>query len=187
MEQRVQAIFEESIHLHQFCRDRFGALLAETAAAINTRLKAGGRILIMGNGGSAADAIHWTAELVGRFQKERRGLPAIALCDNPSILTAVANDYGYDQVFARQAEALARNGDVLLAISTSGNSPNILRALEVVRPLDILTAGFTGENGGAMRDRVQFLFAVPSRQIPRIQEIHALLGHTLCELIESAW
>lgn len=144
----------------------------------------GNRIYLMGNGGSAADAQHIAAELVGRFQMERRGFPAVALTTDTSILTAVANDYSYDQVFARQVEALVSRGDVLIGISTSGNSRNVLAAIEAGRSLGAVTIGLTGCSGGALKDLCDIAIVVPSPNTARIQEAHILVGHILCEMID---
>lgn len=148
-------------------------------------LTAGHRLLFAGNGGSAADAQHWAGELVSRFYYDRPGLAAIALTTDTSILTAIGNDYGYDYVFARQVEALGRPGDVFFAISTSGNSKNILRAISAAKERGIRIVGFTGEGGGEMADRCDLCLRVPSNETPRIQEGHEFLGHTICALIEA--
>ena len=158
--------------------------IAQTAEIIAQTLRSGRKILFFGNGGSAADAQHLAAELVGRFGPERSPLAAISLSTDTSILTAVGNDYGYEQVFARQIEALGQPGDTAVAISTSGNSPSVIVAIDVARLKGLFTVGFTGETGGKMKDRVETLFRVPSRQTPRIQETHILLGHILCELVD---
>lgn len=158
--------------------------LALAAAACTRCLRAGGKILLAGNGGSAADAQHIAAELVGRFGFDRPGLAAIALTVDTSILTALANDYGYEAVFARQVQALGAAGDVLIGYSTSGRSPNILRALAEARTRGMATIGLCGEDGAGMRALCDHLLCVPSRATPRIQEAHLLLGHTLCELVE---
>lgn len=148
-------------------------------------LKAGNRLLFAGNGGSAADAQHWAGELVSRFYYDRPGLAAIALTTDTSILTAIGNDYGYDYVFARQIEALGTPGDVFFAISTSGNSKNILRAIAAAKDRGLRVIGFTGEGGGAMAEHCDLCLCVPSKETPRIQEGHEFLGHTICALIES--
>ena len=153
---------------------------------INT-LKNGGKILLCGNGGSAADAQHIAAELTGRYKKEREGLSAIALTTDTSALTAIGNDYGYDYVFSRQCEALARSGDLLWGISTSGNSKNVLNALEKAREAGCKTLGFSGRDGGAMREFCDILLVSPSNDTPRIQEMHILMGHILCDLIEKSY
>ena len=148
-------------------------------------LRDGGKILFAGNGGSAADAQHWAGELVSRFYYDRPGLPAIALTTDSSILTAIGNDYGFDYVFARQVEALGRDADVLVAISTSGRSPNILRAIHAARDRGLRTIGFTGQSGGGMADLCDTCFLIPSGETPRIQEGHEFLGHLLCALVEQ--
>ncbi|HIJ63880.1 MAG TPA: D-sedoheptulose 7-phosphate isomerase [Rhodospirillaceae bacterium] len=149
-------------------------------------LAAGGKIMFCGNGGSAADAQHLAAELVCRYKAERRALAAIALSTDSSILTATANDYSFDRVFARQVEALARPGDLLIAISTSGNSPSIIAALDAARGLGVTAAGLAGRDGGQMAGRADPLLIVPSAVTARIQEIHILLGHLLCDAIERS-
>ena len=158
--------------------------IATTAEIIAHALRGGRKALFFGNGGSAADAQHLAAELVGRFGPERAPLAAISLSTDTSILTAIGNDYGYDKVFARQIEALGQPGDAAIGISTSGNSPSVIQALDVARSKGLFTVGFTGETGGQMLDRAEMLFRVPSRQTPRIQETHILLGHIICELVD---
>lgn len=152
---------------------------------IGASLAAGGQLLIAGNGGSAADAQHIAAELTGRFQRERQPLPALALHANTSALTAIGNDYGYEHVFARELLAHARPGDVLLAISTSGNSRNILRAIEVARRAKVSVIGLTGDSGGEMRAECDLCLCVPSKSTARIQEMHITIGHAICELLEE--
>jgi D-sedoheptulose 7-phosphate isomerase len=147
-------------------------------------LKRGNKLLFAGNGGSAADAQHWAGELVSRFNFDRPGLPAIALTTDTSILTAIGNDYGYDYVFARQVEALGRKGDVLFAISTSGNSKNIVRAIQAARDAGIGVVGFTGQAGGAMACLCDICLNMPTTETPKIQEGHEFLGHLICGLIE---
>lgn len=154
--------------------------------AIVASLKRGGKLLTCGNGGSAADAQHLAAEFVGRYLVERRPLPALALHANTSALTAIGNDYGYEQVFARPLEALARPGDVLVALSTSGNSPSIVAAARKARDLGLTTIALTGAGGGQMASWASILLAVPSTETPRIQENHILIGHCLCQAVEQA-
>jgi len=144
----------------------------------------GNKVLLCGNGGSAADAQHISAELTGRFQKDRPPLDAEALHVNTSYLTAVANDYSYDEVFARLIEARGKRGDLLIALSTSGNSPNVVRALETARKKELRTIGLTGEGGGRMAPLCDLLIAIPSRETPRIQEAHITIGHILCAWVE---
>ena len=148
-------------------------------------LKNGNKILLCGNGGSAADAQHIAAELTGRYKTERRGLPGIALTTDTSALTAIGNDYGYDRIFDRQIEALANNGDLVIGISTSGNSKNILNALKVARKLGCKTLGLTGQDGGAMNEFCDINLLVPSKDTPRIQEMHILIGHTICQIVDN--
>ncbi len=152
---------------------------------LSQRLAAGKKILWMGNGGSAADSQHLAAEIVGRFVKERKGYPSIALTTDTSILTAVGNDYGYEQVFSRQIEALCLPGDVVVGISTSGNSPNVVRAIELAKEIGAYTVGFTGEKGGRLSEICHTVFRAPSTKTARIQECHILVGHILCEYIDA--
>ena len=158
--------------------------IVRTAETIAHGLRNGHKVLFFGNGGSAADAQHLAAELVGRFGPDRPALAGISLSTDTSILTAVGNDYGYEQVFSRQIAALGQAGDTAIAISTSGNSPSVLEGIDMARSKGLFTVGFTGETGGKMKDRVEVLFRVPSRQTPRIQETHLLLGHILCDLVD---
>ena len=158
--------------------------LEKCAEIVEKALKEGHKVLFCGNGGSAADSQHLAAEFVGRFQKERKGLPAIALTVDTSILTAVANDYGYDTVFARQVQALGEAGDVLIGISTSGNSRNVLLAVEEAKTKGISCIGMTAEGGGKMAEECDICLAVPAKVTARAQEMHILMGHILCELVD---
>jgi len=160
-------------------------LLVEVARIIASSIKNGGKILICGNGGSAADAQHMAAEFVGRFKRERPPLPAIALTTDTSILTAVSNDYSFKEVFSRQLQALAQEGDVLVAFSTSGKSKNILKALDVARQKAITTVGITGKDGGEMTQKCHHILRVPSDSTPLIQEVHITIAHLLCELVDA--
>lgn len=160
--------------------------IGQAVAMCVEALHAGGKLLFAGNGGSAADAQHWAGELVSRFYYDRPGLPAIALTTDTSILTAIGNDYGYDYTFARQVEALGREGDVFVAISTSGNSANIIRAAEAARERGVKVIGFTGQGGGKLAPLSDICFRIPSSETPRIQEGHEFIGHLLCALIEQA-
>ncbi len=148
-------------------------------------LRSGNKVLVAGNGGSVADAHHFAAELVGRFRKERRALPVLALDINPSAVTAISNDYAFRQVFARQVEALAKPGDVFFGISTSGNSENVLEAIKAARQAGCKVVGLTGRSGGSMKEMCDFLINIPAEDTPRIQEMHSLVIHTLSDLIES--
>ena len=150
-------------------------------------IKSGRCVFFCGNGGSAADAQHLAAEFVGRFRLERLPLPSMALTTNTSLLTAIANDYGYDQVFSRQVHAFAKPNDILFGISTSGNSPNVVRAMQEARALGVYTVGLTGRSGGGLKECADVLLNVPSDQTPRIQESHILLGHIYCDLVERLY
>lgn len=159
--------------------------IANTVKLIINSYKNDRKVILMGNGGSAADAQHIAAEFIGRFKLERKSLPAIALTTNTSIITAIANDYGYDMVFSRQLESLAENGDILIAISTSGSSPNILRGIEIAKSKNIKIVGMTGRSGGKMKDIVDILINIPSDNTPRIQEAHITIGHIICGIVET--
>jgi D-sedoheptulose 7-phosphate isomerase len=160
-------------------------LIAEVAGKVTAAFRQGHRLLLFGNGGSAGDAQHIAAELVGRFYLERRALPAEALTVNTSALTALANDYAYELIFARQVEALGNPGDVAIGISTSGNSPNVVEGLRMAKKIGMLTIGLTGAGGGKMKTECDYCLCVPSKDTPRIQESHILLGHIICDLIEK--
>jgi len=161
-------------------------ILKATELIVNT-LQNGNKVLLCGNGGSAADAQHIAAELTGRYKSDRRGLPSIALTTDTSALTAISNDFGYDRVFDRQVEALANEGDLLIAISTSGNSANILSALALAKELGCTTLGMSGKGGGKMNDTCDLNLVIPSNDTPRIQEIHILIGHILCQAVDDAY
>jgi len=150
-------------------------------------LKAGNKIILFGNGGSAADAQHIAAELTGRYKSERKGLPGLALTTDTSALTAIGNDYGYERIFDRQVESLAREGDLLIGISTSGNSINVINALNLGKEIGCKTLGFSGRNGGLMNKVCDLNLIVPSDNTPRIQEIHILFGHTICQCVDNAF
>lgn len=160
-------------------------VLDKIAHAIIRALKSGNKVLLCGNGGSATDALHIAAEFVGRFLMERISLPAIALTADTASLTAIGNDYGYDRVFERQIEGLGTKGDVLVALSTSGKSPNILKAIERAKQKGILTVGFTGKDGGSMKDMTDLCFLVKSQKTAHIQEMHITALHGICEVVET--
>lgn len=181
----AQAALEEAIALHRRVRDGGLERAVTAATAISGSLRQGGQVLVFGNGGSAADAAHTAAELVGRFQRERRGYRAIALTADPSVVTSIANDYGYARVFARQIEALGRPHDIALAITTSGESANVLEALRTARELGLTTIALTGRDGGAAGQLADVHVNVPSDATPRIQEVHRTLLHVICDLVES--
>jgi D-sedoheptulose 7-phosphate isomerase len=182
----IRSTVDSSLEVHR----RFIAAclpdLLRAADALIAAYKAGRKALFFGNGGSAADAQHLAAEFVGRYLHDRRPLPGIALNVNTSTLTAIGNDYGYQEVFARQLEALAIAGDVVVGLSTSGTSGNVVEAIRRARQLGLFTIALTGASGGALKGLVDVLIAVPSEQTPRIQECHILAGHALCEAVESA-
>jgi D-sedoheptulose 7-phosphate isomerase len=159
--------------------------IEQAANAITRSIERGGKILLMGNGGSAADAQHLAAELVGRFKAERVALPAIALTTDSSILTSVSNDYGYAHVFARQLEAFCQKGDVVIAISTSGSSPNIIKGIETAKKRGAFTIGLTGARGNTFAHLVDLSFVIPSENVARIQEAHIFMGHIICELVDE--
>lgn len=182
----IAASFAESARVKGDFVARCGETLAAAAEAVTECFRAEGKVLLFGNGGSAADAQHIAAEWTGRFRRERAGLPAIALTVNTSDVTAIGNDYGFDRIFARGVEAHGSAGDVAIAISTSGNSPNVLAGVEEARRRGMRVIGLTGEGGGKLADHVDLLLAVPSRETPRIQETHITLLHVLCELVDEA-
>ncbi len=161
--------------------------IKQVAAELVDCLQRGNRIFLAGNGGSAADAQHIAAELVGRYMRERTSLPAIALTTDTSALTAIANDFGYDEVFARQLSGLARAGDVVILYSTSGNSRNMLRLAQAAKELQCRTIGLTGKTGGMLAEKVDTCIKAPSSDTPRIQEVHGFIGHVLCECIDAAF
>lgn len=155
------------------------------ANELRATMKRGGKILIMGNGGSAADSQHIAAEIVGRYKKERRGLPAIALTTDTSIITSIGNDYGYDYIFARQIEALCRPEDTVIGITTSGNSKNVVNAIIEANAIGATTIGLTGGTGGKLQELCTFNLVMPSSETPRIQEAHIFIGHSLCDMLEA--
>ncbi len=161
--------------------------LEKAAKLLIQTLQNGNKVLLCGNGGSAADAQHIAAELTGRYKSERRGLPAIALTTDTSALTAISNDYGYERVFARQVEALANKNDLLIGISTSGNSNNILLALQEAKALGCATLGLSGKDGGRMNEICDINLVVPANDTPRIQEMHILFGHILCHVVDDVF
>lgn len=177
----------ESISVKQDILEDEGlvTLIHKVADECIAAYKQGNRVLLAGNGGSAADAQHIAAELVGRYAFDRPGLSSIALTTDSSMLTAIGNDYGFDQVFCRQLEANGSKGDIFIGISTSGNSSNVIAALQRARELDMVTVGLTGQGGGEMRSHCDYCIQVPSMSTPRIQESHIMLGHIICGLVEE--
>jgi D-sedoheptulose 7-phosphate isomerase len=176
----------ESIEVKRQTLDRHSSDILEVAACIASALRRGNKVILFGNGGSAADAQHVAGELVNRFLMDRPSLAALALTTDTSVLTAVANDSSFEEVFARQVEALARSGDVAIGISTSGESANVLRGIEAARAKDAVTVGLTGRDGGVLKDLVDICLCVPSDCTPRIQEAHITIMHIVCELVEQA-
>ena len=182
----IKQRFAEHITLaQQVAESRILEQVAESAEIIRRALQNGKKVLFCGNGGSAADSQHLAAEIVGRFQKERRPFPAIALTVDTSILTAVGNDYGFDTVFARQVRALGEKGDVLVGISTSGNSQNVLEAIDAAREKGLTVIGLTAYGGGKMKEACDICLAVPAKVTARAQEMHIMIGHILCEIAEE--
>ncbi len=185
--QKISSIINESIKVKQTLMGD-AHLIAQIDTVVNvitTAFQNGNSVYFAGNGGSAADAQHLAAEFSGRFYKDRKALPSDALHCNSSYLTAVANDYSYDVIYSRLLEGLAKKGDVLVGISTSGNSANIVKAFEMAASMGVITVGFTGANGGKMKNMANYLINVPSNTTPRIQESHILVGHIICELVEE--
>jgi len=176
---------EESASIKRAMAEGLANTIADAARMVLKAYRGGGKVLLVGNGGSAADAQHIACELVGRFKMERKGLPAVALTTNTSILTALANDYGYDAIFSRQLEALADARDVLIAITTSGTSPNILKAVEAARSKGTKVIGLTGETGGKLKELADLTIMIPSGNTQRIQEAHITIGHIICCLVEK--
>jgi len=184
---KAKAHFREHIETAERSSDSLAKQLCVVSSLIADSLKKGGTLFLCGNGGSASDSQHISAELVGRFLFERDPLRAIALTTDTSALTCIANDYSYHEVFSRQLKALARERDILLTLSTSGNSNNVVNAAKVAKDLNLITIGFLGHNGGTLASIVDHSLIVDSTSTARIQEIHILMGHILCDLIESAF
>ncbi|MDP8213981.1 MAG: D-sedoheptulose 7-phosphate isomerase [Candidatus Euphemobacter frigidus] len=186
MEEKILSTLEEGLRLREKLKE-LTPRIARAAHALIDCLKGGGKILICGNGGSAADSQHIAAELVGRFKRERKALPVIALSTDTSILTSIANDYSFDRVFSRQVEALGRPGDLLIMISTSGNSANLLQAAMAAREDGLGTLAFLGRDGGELAGKVDLSIIVPSSDTARIQEGHTVIYHIICGLVEEAF
>ena len=182
--QVVRNIFDAAIALHQRVRAMDPDPVLRAAAAIRDAFAAGRRVFVFGNGGSAADSQHMAAELVGRFERERRALPALALTTDTSILTSIGNDYGYERVFVRQIEALAQPGDVAFGISTSGRSANVVAALTAARQRGLMTIALTGRDGGEVGSAAEIHVNVPDQSVARVQEVHRTLIHAICALVE---
>ena len=185
MEQKIRKRFDESVGLIRMAEEHLTTRITQAADLIAGALKSGGTVFLFGNGGSAADAQHFACELVGRFLKDRPPLRAEALAADAATMTAVANDYGYEMIFARQLAGKARKGDVAVALSTSGASPNVIAALDKARQIGLATIAMTGSAGGRCAALADVLLDVPSRCTPRVQEAHVVIYHILCELIEE--
>ncbi len=186
MQESIKKSIEKSIEVKKKVLETLVDKIAEASKKVSWSLRNGGKIVFMGNGGSAADAQHLAAEFVGRFQKERNPLAAIALTTDTSIITAIGNDYGFERIFERQVEALVRKGDVVIGISTSGNSENILLALRKSREMGANTIAFLGCGGGQISSEADIAITVPSNETPRIQESHITIGHIICEEAEKS-
>ena len=187
MKEKIKGFIKESIATKEGILKDQADNIEKAAGAIITSFKSGGKLLIFGNGGSAADSQHIAAELVGRFKLERRALPAIALTTDTSALTAIANDYGYEHVFSRQIEALGSKGDVALGISTSGNSKNVIEALKKAKSMGLKTVALSGGDGGLMKSEADISVIVGAKDTPSVQESHIMIGHIICALVEESF
>jgi D-sedoheptulose 7-phosphate isomerase len=187
--EKIKNIIQASITVKQniLQNEELLNIIEKVVVAVVTAFKNGNRIYFCGNGGSAADAQHLAAEFSGRFYTDRKALPAEALHCNTSYLTAVANDYSYDAVYARLIDGIGQKGDVLIGLSTSGNSGNIIKAFETAKEKEMITVGFTGDSGGKMKSLCDYLLNVPSSDTPRIQESHIMIGHIICQLVEERY
>jgi D-sedoheptulose 7-phosphate isomerase len=182
----LSAVLRESARIKTELAEAQAGAIVEIIDAVVAALARGNTVFFFGNGGSAADSQHLAAELVGRFTLERRALPALALTTDTSILTSIGNDYGFDQIFLRQIQGLGRAGDVAIGLSTSGNSPNVLQAIEAARAGGMVTVALTGQSGGRLADHVDFCLRVPSGDTARIQESHITIGHLICQGVDEA-
>lgn len=185
MRDKIQKAFKESISVKQLFIDKNIDTIIEVSRLLADTFSSGNKLLLFGNGGSACDASHIAAEFVNRFKRDRPAFPAIALNTDMAVITSIANDYDYSDIFARQIKALAQEGDVVIAISTSGSSPNIVKAVEVARKKKVKTIAMTGEKGDVLASKSDYIFVVPSKSTPRIQETHITLGHVLCQMVEE--
>jgi D-sedoheptulose 7-phosphate isomerase len=185
VKERIQQNFQESIATKQsFLASHLDKIIEVTDKMVSV-LERGGKVLFFGNGGSACDASHLAGELVNRFYLDRKGLAGLSLTTDMSVITSISNDYHYHEIFARQIESLGKEGDMAIAISTSGNSANVIRGVEMAKSMGLITVGFTGGNGGKLAPIADVAFIVPSKVTPRIQETHITLGHVICELVEE--
>ncbi len=185
MKDRIIKAFEESVEVKRAFVLEHADRIAQVAQLIGRAFREGRKVLLFGNGGSSTDASHIAAEFVGRYHRDRAPLPAIALAADMAAITCIANDYAYDEIFARQVRAHGQKGDIAIAISTSGNSPNVLKGVQAAKEAGLMTIGWTGGTGGKLAGMVDYPFVVPSTVTARIQESHLTLGHVLCELIED--
>lgn len=186
MKEKIVKSFEESIQVKEkFIDEKNIERIIEVAKVIAKAFNDGKKILLFGNGGSATDASHIAAEFINRFKRERPGLPAIALNTDMSVITSIANDYDFSEIFSRQIKALAEDGDIIVAISTSGSSPNILKAMDVSKRKRLTTVAFTGSKGDKFASKATYAFIVPSDSTPRIQETHIVIGHVICQMVEE--
>ena len=183
--ERVKNLLNISADLKKTVAETLSGEILNSAKQIKSRLEIGGKLLLMGNGGSAGDAQHIAAELVGRFKKERKAIPALALTVDTSSLTALGNDYGFETIFERQIEAIANKDDAVIGISTSGNSENVVRAIQKANSMGAYTIGLLGNNGGRLKEIVNLPIVIPSKDTARIQEVHITIGHIICEIIEE--
>ena len=181
---KVTELFQDHAELLKAVQQELSERIVEVAECLVETYRGDGKVLLCGNGGSASDAQHLAGEFVGRFQLERKALPALALHTDTSVLTSIANDYGYEQTFARQVEAWGKPGDALIAISTSGGAANVNQAVRLARDLGLRTIGFTGRDGGELATLVEIPLVVPAQKTARIQEMHILIGHILCDVVE---
>jgi len=186
MKDKILKAFEESIKVKEkFIEEKNIDKIIEVARAIANAFNDGKKLILFGNGGSATDASHIAAEFVNRFKKERPGLPAIALNTDMAVITSIANDYDFSEIFAKQLKSLADSGDIVIAISTSGNSPNVIKAMDVAKKKRLTTVAFTGSKGEKLASKATYSFIVPSDSTPRIQETHITLGHVICQMVEE--
>ncbi len=185
MKDKILKAFEESIEVKKKFAEKNVDTIIEAAKVIADAFNKGKKLILFGNGGSATDASHIAAEFINRFQKERPSLPAISLNTDMAVITSIANDYDFSEIFAKQLKSLSDEGDVVIAISTSGNSPNILKAMDVAKRKRLITVAFTGLKGDKFASKATYAFIVPSDKTPRIQETHITLGHILCRMVEE--
>ena len=183
---KIIGLFGDSIRVKEQFVSQYASLIREVSELIVSCFRNGNKLLLMGNGGSSSDASHIAGEFVNRFLKDRPPLPAIALNTDMAVITSIGNDYGFNLIFSRQVETLAKEGDIVIAISTSGNSPNIIAAVETAKKMGNITIGLTGGSGGKLASLVDHAFIVPSEATPRIQEVHITLGHVICQVVEDA-